>query len=118
MGTVPPDLETGGLAEIAARLADQEAEYTNVTDAPNCPETPELIIDSSSPDESLFIKKLEGTHDCGQKMPWARDDISAAEVECLIQWARDVASGNVGGAGPGTGGSTGTGGMGGAGGAQ
>ena len=49
---------------------------------------PELIIDPNNPDESLFLKKLNGTHTCGQIMP--EEGLSADEIECFRKWVLDT----------------------------
>lgn len=104
---------------FGAKLIDLPATYAGVVDTADCPETPELIIDSANPSASLLFKKVEDTHSCGSVMPIGAG-LSTAEIDCLKSWADDlIKKGGMGtGGGAGTGGAEGTGGGDGTGGAD
>lgn len=85
----------GGVELIAAGfesgLVDQPASYPNLSD---CPTTAELLIDSSDPSASLMLKKLTGTHSCGDGMPvpYPVTALSDDEYACVELWVNDLAA--------------------------
>lgn len=84
----PPDGMT-----IGESLLDREAEnYDLASDSDACPtDDPELIINSSNPDESLMLKKVLGTHACGDKMP-PGSSVPQEDIDCLRDWITGVAA--------------------------
>jgi hypothetical protein len=88
---------------VEARLVGVPASYENVeTNPEDCPtNSPELLIDPNNVEASLLLTKLLGTHACGDPMPIPNPPgLTEAEIECLTQWARGLATqGGVGGTG-------------------
>lgn len=82
------DLLTGDLS----RLIDAPATYLEVSDPEACPETPEFIIDSAVPENSLLVRKLRGTMSCGDGMPvpfslapWPEE-----KIVCVESWIKEL----------------------------
>jgi hypothetical protein len=76
-------------------LIDVSATYEGVEfkeRVQSCPAPPELLIDTAHPEDSVFIRKLEGTQTCGQPMPGQGVRISKWDTECLLNWAASIAS--------------------------
>ncbi len=74
-------------------LLDQEADYSQVASSSydNCPtEDPELLIDSTSPEESLILKKVQGTQSCGEAMPPSGSSLPQSDIDCLRDWIDGV----------------------------
>ncbi len=92
------DLFSPGFGEA---LIDRPATYASVTNPDDCPETPELIVNSANISESLMLKKVYDTHSCGSAMPIG-PSLSDADIACLESWATGLVEG--GGMGAGTGG--------------
>lgn len=69
-------------------LMNKPANYELTANPPECPQaTPELLINSAAPAESLMLKKVLGTQACGLKMPNVKDgDLTPDEVNCLTSW--------------------------------
>jgi len=83
-----PDLTSPG---VGGRLLNAPAQYPQLD---GCPSPPELLIDSSAPENSLLWKKLNGTQECGDGMPiphslapLPRDDLA-----CVFEWMEGVAT--------------------------
>lgn len=108
---MPPlntDLVSPGLVE---RLLDVPASYDQVTDNASCPvDSPELLIDSQNPERSLLLTKLEGTHACGEQMPYFDDPLDQNAINCVRTWINEIVAGGAGTGGVGMGGA-GTGGV-------
>lgn len=108
------DLVSPGVED---RVYNVAASYKNVSDPEACPSTPELLINPASPEASLMLTKLSGTHSCGDAMPIPNPPgLSSSEQECIRRWVLSVIE-NGGGNG-GLGGASGTGGTDGAAGAM
>lgn len=84
---------------VEARLVNRDATYYGVDGAdagllPPCTQQREKLIDGAQPDESLFIKKLEGKQACGSEMPYSKTLLPSVRDQlkaCLEGWARDLA---------------------------
>lgn len=91
-------------AGVEARLIDVNAPHTDIF-CPNpdggvlkveclpatCP--PAKLVDRTTPANSWFLKKLEGTQgECGDTMPIAPGMLMPAEKDCLIQWVNAMAA--------------------------
>jgi hypothetical protein len=74
-------------------MLDMPATYMDVLNPADCPPTAELLINRASPAESLFLKKLNGTHSCGEQMPNAGVPITPDHLACLTAWAQGLATG-------------------------
>jgi hypothetical protein len=111
---VHPDLISEG---VAIRIVDVDAQYEGVRDDTNCPMPPEKIVDTAMPMQSLIIKKLTDTQECGEPMPGTGLELPEQDLACLLDWANNLAAGAggaVGGGGaPSTGGAPSGGGAGG-----
>ncbi len=66
------DLQSPG---VAARLVDQRS---------NCMGQP--LVDSANRAMSYFIRKVENSPMCGQRMPLGQPAFSASEVACVRTW--------------------------------
>jgi len=73
---------------LAQVLMDKPANYNLIADMTSCPTaTPELLINSAAPAESLILKKIMGTQACGVKMPNVTGgDLTQAEIDCFVSW--------------------------------
>jgi hypothetical protein len=84
------------VSDVESRLLNVPATYHNVVDRETCPSEPELLVDASRPEESLILKKLQGTQSCGDEMPkfpypeWGATNNPGAEreefVACISAW--------------------------------
>jgi hypothetical protein len=87
---VAPDLTSSGAGQL---LLDKPATYDRVKDELNCPDPPELLVDTQNPEQSLLLKKLEGSHACGDRMPLTGTALANDELECLVEWVMGLAAG-------------------------
>lgn len=55
--------------DVESRLMNLPATYNNVLSPAACPSVPELVVDPVDVEQSLILKKLMGTHTCGDEMP-------------------------------------------------
>jgi hypothetical protein len=78
---------------LAADITNMPASYAGVTDIASCPTPAELLINQTTPSESLMLKKLLGTQTCGDSMPSASVPITPADRDCIIAWANGLAAG-------------------------
>lgn len=94
-GTAPTATLGGGLDLFAAdrvqNMLDMPASYVGVQDMSTCPQTPELIINSTKPASSLMIQKLINGQKCGDKMPSGLV-IEPLDKQCIIDWVLSVAA--------------------------
>ena len=67
-------------AEAYGNLVEEPA------DGPRCAGDGRVRVIPGDPDESLLIQKLEGTQDCGDRMPRNRDPLPAASIETIRDW--------------------------------
>jgi hypothetical protein len=84
------------VSDIEGRLVNVPATYQNVEDPQNCPSEAELLIDPVNVEESLILKKVLATHDCGLEMPrfpfpeWGSVSTPGERreefIECLTAW--------------------------------
>jgi hypothetical protein len=77
-------------------LLDRPATYLGVpaADLPNCPEPPELLIDSQNPEQSLMSTKVYAMYSCGSAMPAIdMDEITDADRQCIRDWVMCLAIG-------------------------
>lgn len=84
------------LPGVEARLVNVPATYHNVHNPEACPTEPELLINPTDVEQSLILKKLTGTHACGNEMPQfpyqelGTVDVPGAQreqlVACVRQW--------------------------------
>lgn len=72
---------------LEERLVDVPATYPGLTD---CPTSPEKLIDRESPERSLLLRKVLGTHLCGQAMPIPNPpySLNTAELELIECYVR------------------------------
>lgn len=83
-GILHLDLESGSLE---ARLLDREAD-------PEGPCAGELLVDSAAPQDSLLLRKVDGTSTCGAPMPLTNPSaLTDEQVTCIEQYVRFVAAG-------------------------
>ena len=86
------------MQDVEARLVGVPAGYRNVPDPENCPIEPELLVDPSNAEQSLLLKKLEGTQQCGVEMPrfpypeWGTVANPGPDRATLVQCIRDWVS--------------------------
>lgn len=73
------DLEATGLFD---RLKAQKATGTGCASA--------LIVDATTPENSLLLKKVSGTQPatCGNRMPLTGEALSASEIACVSAWIK------------------------------
>jgi hypothetical protein len=73
---------------VEARLVGVPASYVGVAndEVLACPVPPELLIDPSDADGSLLIRKVEGTHSCGTRMPNDVFPLAQPEQQCIRDW--------------------------------
>jgi len=79
---------------LGQSLLNKPALYA--TGAVGCPTaSPELIIDGTTPSNSLLLHKLTGTKGvdfaCGDKMPTAPLTLTPDELACVTDWVNGVA---------------------------
>lgn len=92
-------------------LLGKAADYSIVSSSGSCPvDDPELLINPEAPDESLMLKKIQGTHACGLKMPNSKSELTQEQIDCFADWVNAItadsgAGGSTNNAG-GSGGST------------
>ncbi|HEY5960428.1 MAG TPA: hypothetical protein VIV60_27935 [Polyangiaceae bacterium] len=92
-------------------LIGKAANYTLVADPSACPsDHPELLVNPTTPSESLILKKIKGTQSCGVRMPNAKSTLSQDQIACFVDWVNAMtgktdSNGGSGGTG-GTGGAT------------
>lgn len=66
-------------------LIDRPATYLGVSDTSNCPDVPELLVDTKNPMDSLIIKKIEGRQSCGTPEPIV-GELSREAQQCITDW--------------------------------
>jgi hypothetical protein len=77
---------TEGLT-IGQMLLDRPADYTQVDHPEDCPSSsPERLINSTSPEESLLLTKATNTQACGLGMPISGQALTESELSCLRDW--------------------------------
>jgi hypothetical protein len=77
----------GGLdlsGDFVPRLLDKPATYMGVSDMPKCIVGAKLI-DSATPANSVFLKKINAMQDCGTVMPQT-GALTPDEKTCLQNW--------------------------------
>jgi len=77
-------LLAGNEMDIVQRLLDVPATNDSVQNKESCVPGA-LLIDSANPAESVFLKRIKGTQDCGTRMPDATG-LSATEIQCIESW--------------------------------
>jgi len=83
------------LPDVESRLVNAPATYHNVANQETCPDEPELLVDTSRPEQSLILKKLMGTQSCGDEMPkfpypeWGATNNPGAQRDELVACIRD-----------------------------
>jgi len=99
------DMESPG---VEARLLNQPATHRDIlngsqvncgcteammgaTPPYTCPPSTQLLVDGNNPDNSLILKKVNGTHTCGDKMPIPPRAIDASGIACLRAWVFQIA---------------------------
>lgn len=78
---------------VGQTLLNTPATYEYVSNyEAECPTTnPELLINSSAPNESLMLKKIFGTQACGVKMPNSTTKVlSQQELDCFVDYVYGV----------------------------
>lgn len=90
------------LEDVETRLVNVPATYHNVQNSEDCPSEPELLIDPTDVEQSLVLKKLLGTHTCGDEMPrfpypeWGTVSVPGPQreqlVDCVREWLELVAA--------------------------
>jgi hypothetical protein len=78
------DLQTAG---AESRVLDVAASHADILDGSdvNCM-AGELRVDSANPENSLMLKKVEGRHTCGSKMPVSPRMVDANDIACIRAW--------------------------------
>jgi len=84
------DILGGGLdlsgKNLGARLSTTTAMYKGVTkNAANC-KMGALIIDPTTPAESILLKKVTGTQACGDSMPPPSSTLMGNDLNCVKTW--------------------------------
>jgi hypothetical protein len=110
------DLQTPG---VEGRILNIPASHLHITDGSDamCVQG-ELRVDGNNPDNSVILKKINGTQSCGGQMPTPPRTVNDADKACLRAWVFQVAGKDPNAAPTGSGGTGGTGGTGGSGGAS
>lgn len=65
------------------------ATYANVSNSADCPTPAEFIIDAANIEDSLLLKKVHDTHECGDPMP-VGPALSDEDIACLEEWVTDL----------------------------
>jgi hypothetical protein len=78
------------LPDPDSRVLDVPALYPGLT---GCSDPPELLVDSANPAESLMLKKIYGTHTCGDGMPvpWNLVKLKDNDLLCFENWVYGLA---------------------------
>lgn len=85
-----PNLQTGSLEDLAARMVNQKPKNSGCQD--------ELIIDAMNPDNSLLLKLIDpnATEQCMPKMPYGSQLVSGGIPEVYLsyfrEWVDDIIS--------------------------
>ncbi|HLV66598.1 MAG TPA: hypothetical protein VKY73_12335 [Polyangiaceae bacterium] len=79
--------------QIAARLRDVPPTNDAVADPESCLPG-EKLIDPNNVDNSVLLKRLNGTQSCGSRMPSGLSALSAAQLTCVRTWVESVAASN------------------------
>jgi hypothetical protein len=69
---------------LGERLSRTQAQYKGVP-SPNACVPGRWIIDRDTPENSLLLKKVLGTQECGDKMPQGTG-LSGDALECIRNW--------------------------------
>jgi hypothetical protein len=81
-----PGILLGGLdlmgADVGTRLRDASAKNMMATNAASCGTK---LIDSNTPAQSVFLKRISGTSDCGPAMP-SGNGVMGSDLECFRTW--------------------------------
>jgi hypothetical protein len=81
-----PVILLGGLdlmgADVGTRLRDAAAKNMMATNAAACGTK---LIDSENPAQSVMLKRISGTSDCGPAMP-SGNGVTGPDLECLKTW--------------------------------
>jgi hypothetical protein len=76
----------GGLdlvgATVTDRLMNVMAKNTMATNAASCGTK---LIDADNPAQSVLLKRISGTSDCGPAMP-SGNGVTGPDLECLKTW--------------------------------
>ncbi len=73
----------GSEDQVVQRLLDVPATNDSVLNKESCVPGA-LLINSANPAESVFLKRVKGTQDCGTQMPTG--GLKATEIQCLESW--------------------------------
>ncbi|MFO7179997.1 MAG: hypothetical protein DIU78_014970 [Pseudomonadota bacterium] len=84
---------SGGSAEHAARMKNVPATNDSVANPGTCAPG-EKLIDPINVDNSVLLKRLNGTQSCGSSMPQGLAPLTAAEMTCVRNWVMSVAASN------------------------
>ena len=77
----------GGSTAFAAHLdLVSPGLFGRMLDAPAAECEGSLLIASTKPEDSLLLRKLEGTAFCGARMPLGSTPFGAGEVDCVRAW--------------------------------
>lgn len=91
--------------DFVTRLKNQKPVYAFVANMAAC-KSDALLLDSARPQQSVFLKKVLGTQDCGEPMP-SKTLLPQDKLGCISSWLSGGAAGGAGGAGGGSGGASG-----------
>jgi hypothetical protein len=69
---------------VIMRLKDVAATHKGVTNPPACV-TGAMLINSANPAESVLLKRVKGTQNCGTPMPFA-PGLTGANLKCIEDW--------------------------------
>jgi hypothetical protein len=69
---------------LGERLSQTQAQYQGVTNPKSCVPG-NWIIDRDNPENSLLLKKVLGTQECGDSMPQGTG-LSGDARECIRNW--------------------------------
>jgi hypothetical protein len=69
---------------VITRLKDVVATHKGVTNPPACV-AGALLINSANPAESVLLKRVKGTQNCGTPMPFA-PGLTGANLKCIEDW--------------------------------
>ncbi|HEX6242116.1 MAG TPA: hypothetical protein VFZ61_14500, partial [Polyangiales bacterium] len=76
----------GGLNMANKNTAHMELTSPGNAEGPSCATGNRKRVVAGMPDMSLLIKKLEGTQDCGERMPEGRAPMTAAQIAEVRAW--------------------------------
>jgi hypothetical protein len=84
-GTCHTQLDDGDL-DFSSRATAYSQLVGHAAAGPDCAGSGEVRVIAGEPDQSLLIQKLEGTSDCGARMPEGRPPLPQSTIDEIRAW--------------------------------